>query len=81
MTSPLTMDRSVEQSSEMNSRTDEAGSFFYVLEDPIRLLFADDDPILREFAVVHLSISDSQRNHLTVLAPQQGWPEKPPPAS
>lgn len=31
------------------------GSFFYVLEDPIRLLYVDDDPILREFAVVHLS--------------------------
>jgi len=32
-----------------------AGSFFYVLEDPIRILFVDDDPIMREFAVVHLS--------------------------
>lgn len=32
-----------------------AGTFFHVLDDPIRLLFVDDDPILREFAVVHLS--------------------------
>jgi DNA-binding response OmpR family regulator len=39
----------------MLSRSDDAGSFFYVLEDPIQILFADDDPILREFAVVHLS--------------------------
>jgi DNA-binding response OmpR family regulator len=39
----------------MSSRSDDAGSFFYVLEDPVRILFADDDPILREFAVVHLS--------------------------
>lgn len=30
-------------------------SFFYVLEERARLLFADDDPILREFAKVHLS--------------------------
>jgi DNA-binding response OmpR family regulator len=27
----------------------------YVLDDPARLLLADDDPILREFALVHLS--------------------------
>lgn len=39
----------------MLNRADDAGSFFYVLEDPVRILFADDDPILREFAVVHLS--------------------------
>lgn len=31
------------------------GSFFYVLDEPARILLADDDPILREFAVVHLS--------------------------
>lgn len=29
--------------------------FFYVLEDEARLLFVDDDPILREFAQVNLS--------------------------
>ncbi|CAN5332696.1 hypothetical protein BH11PSE2_BH11PSE2_13570 [soil metagenome] len=30
-------------------------AFFCVLQDPIKILFVDDDPILREFAVVHLS--------------------------
>ena len=29
--------------------------FFYVLEDDARLLFVDDDPILREFADVNLA--------------------------
>lgn len=28
--------------------------FFYVLDDDLRLLFVDDDPILREFAQVNL---------------------------
>lgn len=32
-----------------------AGQFFYVLEDKLDILFVDDDPILREFAQVHLS--------------------------
>ena len=27
----------------------------YVLDEPVRVLVADDDPILREFASVHLS--------------------------
>lgn len=31
------------------------GSFFYVLEDAVRILFVDDDPIMREFAQVHLA--------------------------
>ena len=35
--------------------TEKTGEFFFVLEDPIRILFVDDDPILREFAIVHLS--------------------------
>ena len=30
-------------------------SFFYVLDDDARLLFVDDDPILREFAQVNLA--------------------------
>jgi DNA-binding response OmpR family regulator len=30
-------------------------SFSYVLDDDARLLFVDDDPILREFAQVHLA--------------------------
>jgi CheY-like chemotaxis protein len=29
--------------------------FFYVMDEVARLLFVDDDPILREFAQVHLS--------------------------
>ena len=30
-------------------------NFFYVLDDDARLLFVDDDPILREFAQVNLA--------------------------
>jgi len=36
------------------------GSFFYVLEDQVRILFVDDDPIMREFAVVHLSTDKAE---------------------
>jgi DNA-binding response OmpR family regulator len=32
-----------------------SGAFFYVLQDPLKILFVDDDPILREFAQVHLA--------------------------
>jgi DNA-binding response OmpR family regulator len=32
-----------------------AETFFYVLDEKIRILFADDDPILREFAMVNLT--------------------------
>lgn len=31
------------------------GEFFYVLEESARILFVDDDPILREFAQVNLA--------------------------
>jgi DNA-binding response OmpR family regulator len=31
------------------------GTFFYVLQDAMRILYVDDDPILREFAQVHLT--------------------------
>lgn len=34
---------------------DDAGPFFYVLREPMRILFVDDDPILREFAAVNLA--------------------------
>src|ERR1700723_530676 len=34
---------------------DDAGPFFYVLRETMRILFVDDDPILREFAVVNLA--------------------------
>lgn len=33
----------------------ESGTFFYVLQDALRILYVDDDPILREFAQVHLT--------------------------
>jgi DNA-binding response OmpR family regulator len=35
-------------------------AFFYVLEDEARVLFVDDDPILREFAQVNLSSPHSR---------------------
>src|SRR4051794_23002024 len=38
----------------------DAGTFFYVLEDDVRILFADDDPILQEFALVHLSTNSAK---------------------
>src|SRR5579872_7141058 len=37
-----------------DTATPRAG-FFYVIEEPLKLLFVDDDPILREFALVHLA--------------------------
>ena len=40
--------------------SENAGNFFFVLEDPVRILFVDDDPILREFAIVHLSTEQAQ---------------------
>ena len=39
----------------MTVTTQSAESFFYVLEDAVRILFVDDDPIMREFATVHLA--------------------------
>jgi DNA-binding response OmpR family regulator len=39
----------------MSVNPDSAGPFFYVLREPMRILFVDDDPILREFAVVNLA--------------------------
>jgi CheY-like chemotaxis protein len=36
------------------------GAFFYVLQDPLKILFVDDDPILREFAQVHLTTDAAQ---------------------
>ncbi len=39
----------------MALESDAPRSFFYVLEDPVRILFVDDDPIMREFAQVHLA--------------------------
>jgi CheY-like chemotaxis protein len=39
----------------MSVNPDDAGPFFYVLRESIRILYVDDDPILREFAVVNLA--------------------------
>jgi CheY-like chemotaxis protein len=39
------------------------GTFYYVLDEPMEILFADDDPILREFAQVQLA-SDMAAIHL-----------------
>lgn len=44
----------------MSAPTTEAEGFFYVLKDSIRILLVDDDPILREFAIVHLSSETAQ---------------------
>jgi len=38
----------------------EENEFFYVLQDSVRILLVDDDPILREFGVVHLSSETAQ---------------------
>ena len=34
--------------------------FFFVLDEAVRILFVDDDPITREFAAVHLSSDAAQ---------------------
>lgn len=34
---------------------EDLGTFFYVLQEDLRIMYVDDDPILREFAVVHLT--------------------------
>jgi DNA-binding response OmpR family regulator len=39
---------------------DDAGPFFYVLREDMRILFVDDDPILREFAAVNLATENAQ---------------------
>lgn len=39
---------------------DHGGQFFYVLQDALKILFVDDDPILREFAQVHLTTETAQ---------------------
>ena len=44
----------------MEEEEAEGGSFFYVLQDAAHILFVDDDPIVREFAVVHLSTDKAQ---------------------
>jgi len=59
----------------MERQADDVGTFFYVLQDALRILFVDDDPILREFAQVHLntetarlSVADDGDTALAMLA-------------
>ena len=51
---------------------DEVVPFFYVLSESMRILFVDDDPILREFAMVNLAtehaIVDVARDGVAALA-------------
>src|SRR5579863_4486303 len=51
----------------MSVHPDKAVPFFYVLQEQVRILFVDDDPILREFAIVNLS-----NEHATVEAVPDG---------
>ena len=39
----------------MSDRRHQGGEFFYVIDDRLTIIYADDDPILREFAQVHLA--------------------------
>ena len=39
----------------MDTRIRQPGAFYYVMQENLRILFVDDDPILREFAAVHLA--------------------------
>ena len=49
----------------MNEEGATSDSFFYVLQDATHILFVDDDPIMREFGVVHLS---TDKAHVTLAA-------------
>lgn len=39
----------------MSDKRHSGGEFFYVIDDRLTIIYADDDPILREFAQVHLA--------------------------
>jgi len=59
---------------------DKAGPFFYVLEESVRILFVDDDPILREFAVVnlateHASVATAEDGEAALAAVEAGAPD------
>ncbi len=43
----------------MSTPPDRDGSFLYVLQDALKIIYVDDDPILREFAVVNLTTEHS----------------------
>lgn len=51
----------------MSSPPDKDGTFFYVLQDALKIIYVDDDPILREFAVVNLTTE-----HATVATAADG---------
>lgn len=51
----------------MSSPPDKDGTFFYVLQDALKIIYVDDDPILREFAVVNLTTE-----HATVATATDG---------
>lgn len=44
----------------MSVHPDKAGAFFYVLQESLQILFVDDDPILREFAIVNLASEQAE---------------------
>jgi CheY-like chemotaxis protein len=44
----------------MQASSEQQQPFFHVLQDELRVLFVDDDPILREFALVHLSTDKAE---------------------
>lgn len=51
----------------MSSPPDRDGTFFYVLQETLKIIYVDDDPILREFAVVNLTTE-----HATVATAADG---------
>jgi len=51
----------------MSTPPDKDGTFFYVLQDALKIIYVDDDPILREFAVVNLTTE-----HATVATAGDG---------
>ena len=44
----------------MPASSEPSQPFFHVLQDELRVLFVDDDPILREFALVHLGTDKAE---------------------
>jgi DNA-binding response OmpR family regulator len=62
MTLGFMMVRSVhgESSLQMAPAAQIAETFFYVLDEKVRILFVDDDPILREFALVNLTSDQAE---------------------
>jgi DNA-binding response OmpR family regulator len=57
-----------------------ASPFFYVLQDSVRILFVDDDPILREFAIVNLAseqatVETAQDGHAALAAIAAATPD------